>query len=374
MNKKSIVFRIAAVLVITLIALGSFAQTAWAKDPVKPHGEPPPPVTPQPTQLAQGGATPAPRPPTPGPGGTQTPAPPTTRTETIIKNITTHTVNFATDSFTNAWISVLTKAANGAVKDSEGDIRGIASASFLFVLNFSSEGIAGVANGSLVTPISSVWRDSLQIALILLPLVIVLNAALVFTQGLSAQIARAEMIEVLVRSLMTGIFAAGSYLIIDYIFKVGWGITAVILNSGTSGGAEGLAGAIVGSFVAALIGFMINPVASLVLFYLFLFIFIMAFMLLSALYLSYFAILILAIFCIAMAPIVIIVGSINQFRWLYGLWAKITDRCDRAADRECDHYEIMDSFIISHIYRRRRRHKFDDNHHQLGIDLSYDRR
>jgi hypothetical protein len=77
------------------------------------------------------------------------------------------------------------------------------------------------------------------------------------------------------------------------------------------------------ALVAGIFFTTITGIGGLVFFYVFLFQVIFAFMLMSALILSYYALLVIAVFLVVFSPIAIMLGGLYQFRWIYGMWMKI---------------------------------------------------
>jgi hypothetical protein len=240
-----------------------------------------------------------------------------------ITSLITHQIEFTADAMADGWNKALSILGKKAMADARPEIERAALAVFTLPAYFNSQGLEGVADGSLMVPTKKLWGELYGIAMVFLPLVAVVNMASVYTQGLSAPVARGEMIESLLRVLMVFASATGSYLLCSAALKIGWGITGVLIDSGIEGTWGSIAVLLAGELVGTVVGMATTGVVGLLFFYVFAFTLILALMLLSAFALSYFAILTISVFLMAVAPLVIVIGELPQFRWLYGLWVKI---------------------------------------------------
>jgi hypothetical protein len=150
----------------------------------------------------------------------------------------------------------------------------------------------------------------------------VVNVFLAYSQGMGASTARVEMVQNLIEGMVLLGFAWGSYILINYVISIGWGLASFIMGMDISGSA-GSKYAVVEHVAAGIVRIASGNFPGIIFFYLTVFFLIFAFMLLGALKLSYYAIIIVAVMCVAIAPVVIVLGGIPQFRWVYGLWMKI---------------------------------------------------
>lgn len=242
--------------------------------------------------------------------------------ETTVTNIQTNEYYFDTTSWLDALLHTLTKDSSKSVSKFQPALKTIALSAFQYMLDFDTDGLEGVKGGSLIEPAKKIWRVSFGVALALFPLVMVVNIFLTYSQGLGAGSARAEMVQNLVEGMVLLGFAWGSYILVNYIISIGWGLASFILDAKIAASVGGKY-AVVEQLVTRIVVMYTSNVFGLVYFYLLVFFLIFAFMLLGALSLSYYAIIVVAVMCLAIAPVMIVLGGIPQFRWLYGFWMKI---------------------------------------------------
>jgi len=227
---------------------------------------------------------------------------------------------------TTSWISALLHTLSADSSKSANKYKPIlkeaAKNALGLLLDFDTDGINGIGHGQLVGPAQRIWKVSFGVALALFPLVMVVNVFLVYSQGLGAGTARAEMVQNLIEGMVLLGIAWGSYILVNHVISIGWGLASFIMEVEISGSA-GSKYAVVEQVVAGVIRIASGNFPGIIFFYLTVFFLIFAFMLLGALKLSYYAMIVVAVMCVVIAPIVIVLGGIPQFKWIYGLWMKI---------------------------------------------------
>jgi hypothetical protein len=265
-------------------------------------------------------ATPAPREPalTPTPAATVIPAP------NPITQIFQHVINFdATDSLLSAWTRVLERAQEKALADLEPVLEEAARQAAHGFLRFSSRGLEGLdgeeGESAFLGAVKDLWSRVFSVAVLLFPLSVLMNIAAVLVSGVTAPVARAEMLESLVRALLTLGVSAGSFLLTGTMIRIAWGAAEVVAGQPASGEAayleELFIRLVTGSIGATALESMLTIFITLTVIFL-------ALMAISALILSYFAVLALTVSMVALAPLVIVVGSLPEFRWVYGAWMR----------------------------------------------------
>jgi hypothetical protein len=247
-------------------------------------------------------------------------------------------------NFFQTMVYVVEKSAESAADKLREQLSPPVQDAFLMLLNFSSMGLDGVQGGRFVGPTFDLWQRAFKVAMILFPLVATINAATVLTEGLSAPIARAEAFKSVTTSILNFLFAWGSFLIVNYALKIGWGTTSLLLDGAGAGDLDGWLKALAGTVVGGLVSLAGMPGMGLVFFYIFLFLVFLMLMLVFAMLISYYALILIAIVLIVIAPIVIVVGDLPQFRWLYGMWVKVASGVVFVPIANAILFQLWDSF------------------------------
>ncbi|MGD2028034.1 MAG: hypothetical protein PVI99_09475, partial [Anaerolineales bacterium] len=131
---------------------------------------------------------------------------------------------------TTSWISALLKMLSRDSTKSANKYKPIlneaARSALGLLVDFGTDGLSGIRRGLLVDPARRIWKVSFGIALALFPLVIVVNVFLAYSQGMGASTARVEMVQNLIEGMVLLGFAWGSYILINYVISIGWGLAS----------------------------------------------------------------------------------------------------------------------------------------------------
>jgi hypothetical protein len=305
-QKRFLLVLLAGLLVLTW--LGIQAQAARADGPA-------------PARVRQQ-ATLVPDDPEPIPMPSPTPSP--TPRPNPITQIFQHVINFdATGSLLTAWTRVMESAQEKALEDLEPALEDAARRAARGFLRFSALGLEGLDDASgesaFLGAVKDLWSRVFSVAVLLFPLSVLMNLAAVLVSGVSAPVARAEMLEALARALLTLGVAAGSFLLTGVMIKIAWGAAAVVASEPAGGDGSYLETLFMRLLVST-IG--VRPFESLMAIFITLTILFLALMAVSALILSYFAVLTLTVTLVALAPLIIVVGSLPEFRWVYAAWMR----------------------------------------------------
>ncbi|MCB2160635.1 hypothetical protein KQH40_00955 [bacterium] len=244
--------------------------------------------------------------------------------ESIVQNVT----NFVFD--TSSLFDLLNRTLTAIVQNSYSQVMRTweepVNFSLLYAVSYSSDGLESVPSFSgvvnLADKIYPYWRVGLTVAVTFFPLILIANIAQAYTSGSSAPVVRAEMLQSLVYSLLRFGFVAASWWATNIVIKISWGLAEQIalVSVGPSGReiAKVLTKLIITGAIQA-----INPNHAIFWFYVLLFFFFLAVLLVVALMLSHYAFISLAAIFVVISPVVIAIGSLPFFNWLYGTWLKI---------------------------------------------------
>ncbi len=215
------------------------------------------------------------------------------------------------------------KAQEKAVEEMRPALEAAAKEAAGYFLRFTSKGLEGIdtstSQGSFYGAVKDLWSKVFSVAVLLFPLAVLLNIASVLVSGVSAPVARAEMLESLVRSLLILGVSAGSFLITGSMVKIAWGAAAVVMGESVAGNGSYLQGLLI---KLATSGLSSSTLQSMLAIFISLTIIFLILAAISALILSYFALLALTVGMVVVAPLVSVVGGIPEFHWVYGTWIR----------------------------------------------------
>jgi len=235
-----------------------------------------------------------------------------------------HVISFdASDSLLAAWTRVLQRSQDRAAEDLEPVLEEAARRAADGFLQFTSKGLGGLdtpnSESSLYGAVKELWSGVFSVAGLFFPLAVLMNLAAVMVSGVSAPLARAEMLEALIRSLVVLGISAGSFLLTGTMIKIAWGAAEVVGSQPVAGSGSYLQELFVRLVLAALNSGSLESMLTLFLSLTLLFLALLA---ISALVLSYFAVLTLTVSLVALAPLLIVLGSLPYFRWIYATWIR----------------------------------------------------
>ena len=235
-----------------------------------------------------------------------------------------HEIEFDTPSLFNSYTFIVDQSMQETQDFIAGDLDEAEEASFMLFMRFSSKGLLGV-DPRVYDLTAKLWRGTFRVSLLLAPLVLLLACVGVLSSGVSAPIARAEMFNALIKTMATLGFAYGSFILLNKVVQIGWGVAAVIFNERLEGGAMSYQTLIesIGVGGAAGIASAVSTIPSNLLgIFVYLFIVILYVLLVAALFISYYALIALTVGILVLAPITITLGAIPELRWIYGIWLK----------------------------------------------------
>lgn len=245
-----------------------------------------------------------------------------------------HTIGISSTSLYDVWLKVLNRSADNFSGELSDEFAQAADLQARLFASYSRKGLDGVtvaeenpggySSGEawLQGGTRSIWHDIFNVAVLFFPLVILVNTGGVLTSGVTAPVARAEMLEGLVKACTTIALAAGSFLIGSHLVKIGWGLAELLRPADMSAtwiGSWIPAG--IGSAAMVLGSSPTNPVSIFGIFLVFLTVTINL-VLYGALILSHYAIIVITIALLCIAPLVIILGNLKPFAWLFWTWSK----------------------------------------------------
>jgi len=256
------------------------------------------------------------------PAPSQTPPPPTAPPGSPVETLVRHTITFSGTSLVKAWSSALGEMAKPS-EDSQAKIERQYYGALDATGNFTTRGLYGFSNGDVVAAAREMWKKSLWVAALFFPLVLVVDILAVYggQGGGGGYQIRAEIILVALRSMLALAAAALSFVLANTLLKIGWGLAELLRNPGAldqlaRSASEALT---VSNFASLLSGGQLGIIS----FFLSLFFTILALLLISALWLSYAAIVTVAVVGTVLAPVLLVLGNFDPFRWLYFTWVRI---------------------------------------------------
>jgi len=247
--------------------------------------------------------------------------------QSIMQSITKifNIVRLDRTSLIDAYDGVLESTAKKAMDKLMPDLEESVSGALGLVFQYNSDGLDGIGDGAYTSATKSMWKVSLSLAAMFFPLLIVANIAEVYVSGVSAPVARSEMLQSVIFSLGRMALAAGSYWIADYGLRIGWSLTGILMGTPTGGSiitGPGAIGTIAAFIIGAVVTVFIPPIGLMV-FYIGLFGIFLLLLLISALILSHYAFITIAMLLFVISPLVFVIGGLPYFRWLHGMWLKI---------------------------------------------------
>jgi hypothetical protein len=196
----------------------------------------------------------------------------------------------------------------------------------LFTVSYSADGLEQVrgieGRVDLAEKIYPYWRISLSVAVAFFPLILIANIAQSYTSGSSAPVARAEMLSSVVFALLRFGFVASSWWAANTVIKISWGLAQQLAEVSIGPSGSEIAALLTRLILKTTLSSLVQPGTALLIFYLLLFVFFLTILLITALLLSHYAFIALSAIFIVLAPIVIAVGALPFFGWLYGTWLK----------------------------------------------------
>lgn len=295
----------AAVALIAASAMAFFPARAFAGQGPRPL----PQSTPQPV--------PAPEP----DSGDEPAAQPTSASEpNIIQQVVRHTITFSTSSLieaiTEAFIELSRRSMDGAVSE----VLPAMDSSLVFLTEVDHTGLARFPQ--FETSIRSAWSSMLKVSLVFAPLVLALTVLGVIGGGGSAVEARAEVITHTLHVLVSYAGAATSFYLLSLGVRASWGLTAFIWRADLGvhlEPAKVILGGVITSVSATFLGMQV-PLFGIYLIFFFVF---TVLALMGALGLALAATTALLAAGVIVAPLMIGLGSIPQFRWLTWTWTRL---------------------------------------------------
>ncbi len=295
-----------AVLALAVICALAFVP---ARAFAEPGQGPLPQSTPQPE--------PAPEPDSddePVPQATSTPEP------SVIQQVVRHTITFSTSSLieaiTEAFIELSRRSMDGAVSE----VLPAMDSSLVFLTEVDHTGLAKFPQ--FEASVRSAWNSMLKVSLVFAPLVLALTVLGVLGGGGGAVEARAEVITHSLHVLISYAGAATSFYLLSLGIRASWGLTAFIWGADLGvhlEPAKVILGGVIASVSATFLGMQV-PLFGIYLIFFFVF---TVLALMGALGLALAATTALLAVGVIVAPLMIGLGSIPQFRWLTWTWTRL---------------------------------------------------
>ena len=287
---------------LLIVPAGAAAQNGIA---------PPLQSTPVPTVVSTGA-------PPPGDGhpasGTPTPQP------NIIQQIIRHTITFSSSSLiqaiTEAFVELGRKSMDGAVKE----VLPAMDASMAWLTEVDSTGLSKFPD--FEQAVRAAWNAMLKVALVFAPLVLAMTVLAILGGGGSAAEARAEVIAQALQVLVSYATAAASFYLLSLGIRASWGLTAFIWSMDLGVEIEPVR-VLLGGVITALSTLFLSMTVPLFAIYLLFFLVFLILALLGALGLALAGTTALLALGVIIAPLMIALGSMPQFRWLTWTWTRL---------------------------------------------------
>lgn len=272
---------------------------------------PPLQSTPVPTVVSTGAAPPGDGPPA---SGTPTPQP------NIIQQIIRHTITFSSSSLiqaiTEAFVELGRKSMDGAVKE----VLPAMDASMAWLTEVDSTGLSKFPDFEQAVRVA--WNAMLKVALVFAPLVLAMTVLALLGGGGSAAEARAEVIAQALQVLVSYATAAASFYLLSLGIRASWGLTAFIWSMDLGVEIEPVR-VLLGGVITALSTLFLSMTVPLFAIYLLFFLVFLILALLGALGLALAGTTALLALGVIIAPLMIALGSMPQFRWLTWTWTRL---------------------------------------------------
>ena len=259
--------------------------------------------------------TPAP-PPEDDPPVAGTPAP----QPNIVEQIIRHTINFSSSSLiqaiTEAFVELGRKSMDGAVRE----VLPAMDASMAWLTEVDSAGLSKFPD--FEQAVRAAWGAMLKVALVFAPLVLALTVLAILGGGGSAAEARAETIAQALQVLVSYASAAASFYLLSLGIRASWGLTAFIWTTDLGVEVEPVRVLLGGVITALSTHFLSMTVPLFAIYVLFFFVFLIL-ALLGALGLALAGTTALLGLGVIIAPLMIALGAMPQFRWLTWTWTRL---------------------------------------------------
>jgi len=269
----------------------------------------------QTTPQATPAATPAP-PPDDSPKVESSPTPQPNLVQQIVRHTITFSASSLIDAITEAFVELCRKSMDGAVNK----VLPAMDSSMVWLTEVDDSGLSKFPK--FEAAVRGAWSAMLKVALVLAPLVLALAVLAILGGGGSAVEARAETIAQVLKVLVSYAGAAASFYLLSLGVRASWGLTAFIWSVDLGVQIEParvMLGGVITSVSAYFLG-MSAPLFSIYLLFFFVF---TVLALLGALGLALAATTALLVLGVIIAPLMIALGSIPQFRWLTWTWTRL---------------------------------------------------
>lgn len=246
-----------------------------------------------------------------------------------------HFIELSSASLYDVWAKVLGKSQNKTVDALRPTIEKAQRQTLSLLGGFTAKGIEGLApwggGAKLLESTGKVWNVVFSVSVVLFGLVILVNVGAPLLEGVSAPVARAEMLQGLVRALGAIGAAALSFTICNILVKIFWGLSESVFRLAGIAGVEGgvTDGAIKSIFGGGLVMVLSQVTQSSSSGGASIFIIFIAFILLflilitaAVLMLSFYALITLTVGMMVVSPFVFVLGQFNEFKWVYWTWLK----------------------------------------------------
>ena len=246
--------------------------------------------------------------------GTATPPP------NIIQQIIRHTITFSSSSLiqaiTEAFVELGRKSMDGAVKE----VLPAMDASMAWLTEVDSAGLSKFPD--FEQAVRAAWNAMLKVALVFAPLVLAMTVLAILGGGGSAAEARAEVIAQALQVLVSYATAAASFYLLSLGIRASWGLTAFIWGTDLGVEIEPVR-VLLGGVITTLSTVFLSMTVPLFAIYLLFFLVFLILALLGALGLALAGTTALLALGVIIAPLMIALGSMPQFRWLTWTWTRL---------------------------------------------------
>lgn len=271
--------------------------------------------TPRPSPQPTPGAPPVP------PSGSSAPLEGTPSAQpNAIQQIVRHTITFSTssliDAITEAFVELSRKSMDGTVRK----VLPAMDSSMAWVAEVDEAGLSKFPR--FEAAVRNAWNAVLKAALVFAPLVLALAVLAILGGGGSAAEMRAETITQALQVLISYAGAAASFYLLSLAIRASWGLTAFIWQSDLGVEAEPVH-LILSGLISLVSGALLGMALPLFGVYLLFFFVFTILALLGALGLALAAGTALLALGVIVAPLMLGLGSIPQFRWLTWTWTRL---------------------------------------------------
>jgi hypothetical protein len=239
---------------------------------------------------------------------------------TIAEQIIRHTITFSSTSLIQAIAEAFTELGRKSIDGAVREVLPAMDGSISWLTEVDSQGLSKFPD--FEEAVRAAWSAMLKVALVFAPLVLALTVLAILGGGGSAAEARAETVAQALQVLISYATAAASFYLLSLGIRASWGLTAFIWTTDLGVEVEPVR-VLLGDMITTLSAQFLSMTVPLFAIYLLFFLVFLILALLGALGLALAATTALLALGVIIAPLMIALGSMPQFRWLTWTWTRL---------------------------------------------------